>query len=488
MRIPDDVLARPVEEAARLFALACLDEATAAAPRLVDAADVEALHDFRVGLRRLRSTLRAYRPYLQGALKKALANELRELAAATGGGRDAEVLLAWVETQRGDVAPRERSGVDWLVLSLERRRDAGYATVHDDVAPRFDSLAAKLRASLETYSVPMRLGGVHSVRTLAVALAELVRAHTADLGKRLSEVREVTDEEAGHEARIASKRLRYLIEPVRDLVPGAKELIRDLKELQDVFGELHDLQVLARDIGDASSRAAAERARRLHDLALAGDPDGANTRRALRVEERHGLIALATRAKARIEALFRLAKRRFLGARGELLMSAARDLASALDGHGSAGKEIERKYLLSAVPPEAATAPSKRIMQGYLPGEKLIERVRKSIAPDGAVTCFRTVKLGAGLVRVEVEEETPEPLFRKLWPLTKGRRVSKRRHLVRVGERTWEIDVFLDRGLVLAEIELASAEEEVVIPLWLAPYVVREVTDESEYVNARLAK
>jgi len=488
MLIPDDVLARPVEEAARLFALAFLDEATAAAPRLSDGDDPEALHDFRVGLRRLRSALRAYRPALRGALKKSLAKELRALAAATGGGRDAEVLLAWVETQRDSLLPRERSGLSWLAASLERRRDDGYAAVQLDVAPRFAVLERKLRGALEVYHVPMRLGEKRSVRTLAVELAALVRHHADDLGAKLADVHATTDEEAGHEARIASKRLRYLLEPVRDRVPGAKELLRALKELQDLFGELHDLQVLAREIGDATSRAAAERARRLHDLALSENDGGASTRRAARDDERHGLITLATRVKARIDQLFLAANRRFLGVHTAALLDAGAEIARALEMHASAGQEIERKYLLSDVPPEAAAAPSKQVAQGYLPGEKLIERVRKVVHADGTVKCFRTVKLGAGLVRVEVEEEAPLELFKKLWPLTKGKRVSKRRHLVAAGERTWEIDVFVDRPLVLAEIELASAEEAVVIPDWLAPFVVREVTDESEYVNARLAK
>ena len=488
MHLPDDVLARPVEEAARLFALAFLEEAMAAAPRLSAGDDPEALHDLRVGLRRLRSTLRAYRPYLRGALKKTLRNELSALAEATGGGRDAEVLLAWVEAQREGLLPRERVGLSWLVTSLEARRDEGYATVHTSVAPRFGALAGKLRAGLETYSVPMRLGEKRSVRTLAVALAELVRAHAEDLSAKLSGVHAAADEEAAHDARIAAKRLRYLLEPVREFVPGAKELLRELKELQDLLGELHDLQVLARELGDASSRAAAERARRLHDLALAGDPDGTHTRRALRGDERHGLLMLATRVKARVDELFRTLKRRFLGRGAARLGKAAIEVARTLEAHASRGHEIERKYLLTGVPPEVLAAPSKQIAQGYLPGERLIERLRKVVAADGTTKCFRTVKLGAGLVRIEVEEEAPLELFRKLWPLTRGRRVNKRRHMVPAGEGVWEIDVFLDRTLVLAELELASEEEAVSIPAWLAPYVVREVTEESEFVNARLAK
>jgi len=488
MVIPDDILSRPVEEAARLFALSFLDEARTAAPRLADTADAEALHDFRVALRRLRSALRAYAPYLRGGVKKSLARGLRALAGATGGGRDAEVLLAWVEAQAEHIAPRERTGVAWLTGALARRRDEGYAAVRGDVAPRFALLEAGLRAGLEVYAVPMRLGERRSVRTLADALAALVRGHGEELGEKLAAVLAVHDEEPAHDARISAKRLRYLLDPLRDRLPGARELLRELKELQDALGELHDLQVLAREIGDAAAHAAAERARRLHDLALDGDPDGTRTRRALRDDERHGLLALATRARARIHVLYEATAARWLGPRGGALVGAANDVARALEAHASAGQEIERKYLLTGLPPEAAAAPAKVIEQGYLPGQKLIERVRRVTGPDGTVKCFRTVKAGAGLVRVEIEEETPLELFRKLWPLTRGKRVKKRRHMVEAGAHVWEIDVFLDRTLFLAEIELASAEEVVDVPAWLAPYVVREVTTESGLVNARLAK
>ena len=54
--------------------------------------------------------------------------------------------------------------------------------------------------------------------------------------------------------------------------------------------------------------------------------------------------------------------------------------------------------------------------------------------------------------------------------------------------RNYEIDEFNDRELVLAEIELSAEDEELVIPDWLKPHVVREVTGEPEYVNVNLAK
>jgi CYTH domain-containing protein len=52
----------------------------------------------------------------------------------------------------------------------------------------------------------------------------------------------------------------------------------------------------------------------------------------------------------------------------------------------------------------------------------------------------------------------------------------------------WEIDVFEDRPLVLAEVELPSADAEAPPPAWLARHVVREVTDDPAYANSALAR
>ncbi len=157
-----------------------------------------------------------------------------------------------------------------------------------------------------------------------------------------------------------------------------------------------------------------------------------------------------------------------------------------LQARGGAGVEIERKYLLRKLPPEAKHAPFAEISQGYLPGETLVERVRRIKARD-VVRYVRTVKSGTGLVRMELEEECTYAVFKALWPLTKGKRVRKRRYQLADAGHVWEIDEFLDRRLVLAEIELASARDEVAVPDWLARCLVREVTGEAEYVNAVLA-
>lgn len=150
--------------------------------------------------------------------------------------------------------------------------------------------------------------------------------------------------------------------------------------------------------------------------------------------------------------------------------------------------EIERKYLLRAMPELPRVRDVLEIDQGYLPGKKLLERLRRQRSRSGKVKYFRTVKIGRGVVRTELEDATDADTFEHLWLLTEGRRLRKRRYLVPNGRDVWEIDEFLDRPLVLAELELSRANARVKIPDWLAPVLVREVTDDARYTNRSLAR
>ncbi len=150
--------------------------------------------------------------------------------------------------------------------------------------------------------------------------------------------------------------------------------------------------------------------------------------------------------------------------------------------------EIERKYLLSRLPTMPDVKDVLEIEQGYLPGVNLLERLRRQESRDGSVQYFRTVKIGSGVQRMELEDTTDSATFAHLWLLTNGRRLRKRRYLVPSGADLWEVDEFLDRSLTLAELEIASADARIVIPDWLTPVLVREVTDEKEYTNRSLAR
>ena len=66
--------------------------------------------------------------------------------------------------------------------------------------------------------------------------------------------------------------------------------------------------------------------------------------------------------------------------------------------------------------------------------------------------------------------------------------MQKRRYRIEDGGLTWEIDRFRGRRLVLAEVELPDEDTPVEPPAWLRRFVVRDVTDEPEFVNINLAK
>jgi CYTH domain-containing protein len=289
------------------------------------------------------------------------------------------------------------------------------------------------------------------------------------------------------------------VEPARPFAREAAVVLRRCKRLQDVLGDLNDAFVLREELASAIEAASIEHGRRLAELALEADPE--RLRREVSVGPRTGLLELTRRVQLRIRELFDELERGWLESGAYQLLEAAEALAQRLEAQatGASGgsredREIERKYLLRELPDierlareEALEVIVLEIDQGWLPGKKLRERLRRTRRVDG-VSYERCVKLGSGIERIEVEERTSEALFDALWPLTEGRRIHKRRYCVRDVGRLWEIDQFLDLPLVLAEVELEDATVQPELPLWLGRLVAREVTDDSRYTNWQLAQ
>src|SRR3954454_11087444 len=146
MSMTAGLLSRSPEEGARLLALSFLDQAAEARPRLSDPAETEALHDFRVGLRRLRSCLKAYGSWLD--VPKKLAERLRRLAGSTGPGRDTEVQIEWLRARSPHLSSHHRAGLAWLLARLEERKREAYDEMQDEVADEFDKVEADLRVRL----------------------------------------------------------------------------------------------------------------------------------------------------------------------------------------------------------------------------------------------------------------------------------------------------------------------------------------------------
>ena len=460
--VPADLLDQPVERAVRLVALTLLRDAATTRARLIDPTDTEALHDFRVAVRRLRCWLRAYRPYLDDSVRGKDRRRLRAVARATSVARDTEVHLQWLQEQETVLDIEQRIGLAQLRRQLELRKLEADEELRSEVGRDFSRVAETLATALPAYTVRGRVDAPPRVKTMADATGHLVTASVRALRDRLAQVRTVADQSIAHEARIEAKRLRYLLEPLATLVEGTPDVIDSLKELQDLIGDMHDATILIDElVANAEST----------------DPSDPT---------RPGLVALVIELRGRETTAFDRLDAEWLGERAYAFFEAANTIAAQLAARVHLDVEIERKYLLRALPEHVLAWPHHEIVQGYLPGERLAERLRR-VRVDGTERWFRTVKGGTGIARTELEDETTQQIFDTMWPLTEGRRVHKRRYAVADEAHVWEIDEFTDRELVLAEVELTDPDASVVPPEWLAPYVVREVTGEPEYLNLNLA-
>ena len=145
------------------------------------------------------------------------------------------------------------------------------------------------------------------------------------------------------------------------------------------------------------------------------------------------------------------------------------------------GIEIERKFLVIGTAWKENATPVA-CCQGYLcPGSGVTVRVR-TMGGRG----FLTVKgRGEGLARPEYEYEIPVDEAREMLEgLCVKPLIVKERYRVVHDGLVWEVDEFggENRGLVLAEVELAHPDQAVSLPVWVG----REVSGDYRYYNASL--
>lgn len=151
--------------------------------------------------------------------------------------------------------------------------------------------------------------------------------------------------------------------------------------------------------------------------------------------------------------------------------------------------EIERKFLIASDAWRDLAGEGKHIRQAYLSknGDTSV-RIRLIGEQKARLTIKSAGKSGSpALSRTEFEYSIPVEDAKAMLDLRIGRIIDKTRYLIPAGNgRTWEVDVFggVHEGLVIAEIELESADEKVDLPDWIG----REVTGDPRYGNVALAQ
>lgn len=144
------------------------------------------------------------------------------------------------------------------------------------------------------------------------------------------------------------------------------------------------------------------------------------------------------------------------------------------------GKEIERKYLVRGDAWRALAA-GVRYRQGYLSTVKERTVRVRTVGERG----YLTVKgITVGATRKEFEYEIPAADAASLLELCEQPLVEKVRYKIPIGGLTWEVDEFegVNRGLIVAECELASEDQRVELPAWIG----EEVTGDPRYFNSNL--
>lgn len=147
-------------------------------------------------------------------------------------------------------------------------------------------------------------------------------------------------------------------------------------------------------------------------------------------------------------------------------------------------QEIERKFLVTGDFKSQAVAQS-RISQGYISTARG-RTVRVRIRDGKGYLTIKGASNASGTSRYEWEKELPLAEAEELMKLCEPGIIDKTRYLIRSGAHTFEVDEFYgeNQGLVVAEVELASEDENFVKP----SFIGQEVTGDVRYYNSQLMK
>jgi len=214
--------------------------------------EFEVAHQLRIGLRRLRSALRALRLVADRSSLHAFERSARDIGRCVGLWRNADVLISGIHAPV-EGAAKDKTGFAELHEALMRNREARRDEVRKMLSgPQWVKLQLYLTLWPRTHEEVDNLN--KPITKYARKVLAKAWKKPAKLGRHL----DTHDSAQRHEMRKALKKLRYQAEfmvPLFDRRDG-KRFIRQLKALQDVFGyRLIEIQ-RERQAGSDAARAA----------------------------------------------------------------------------------------------------------------------------------------------------------------------------------------------------------------------------------------
>jgi CHAD domain-containing protein len=220
--------------------------------------DVDAVHDFRVATRRLRSNLKSFGALVDPTWATWLRDELAWLGGEVGIERDAGVLAAHLGEQAETLPAQDAPAIE--LLFAEVHEDGTSAHQHVLGALQGDRYLALLVALVDAARAP-RLAAPVANRGDEPAVTHvlpLVRKPWRKLKGAAKCLTPESPDPAYHAARIRAKRARYAAEAVVPLFGGAaRRYARTMEKIQSILGEHQDAVVAEQWLRDAAIRAPA---------------------------------------------------------------------------------------------------------------------------------------------------------------------------------------------------------------------------------------
>jgi len=248
-------LATPSEAFSAILA-AALTQAGANAHGVARGGDPEYLHQMRVGLRRLRCALLAFRDLVPKKAAKPIAERLRQLMPPFGAARDWDVFCEGL-VRLGTQEPERAQAMAPLLARARAKR--GMARRRARLAAASPELQAFLLRALRWVSEGPWKGRAHKAEGSldAFAATALERLHRRTLEQ--AEDIDWSDAERRHRLRIRMKRLRYACDFFAASFAGAaaRPYIKGLAALQDILGDLNDIAVARRLLAQIAPRSGA---------------------------------------------------------------------------------------------------------------------------------------------------------------------------------------------------------------------------------------
>lgn len=197
---------------------------------------VDAMHEARIAVRKLRSHLRTFRPVTDAAWNAELGDDLRWLGDVLGAARDADVLLAGLAEFVEDLPMNDRRHAEDALAPLRLRREAAYRELGRALRdPRYAQLIEAVIAAATAPRVQ------RPQRSAAPLVPLLMQRVWKKLRKRVRRSGPRPTDRDLHRIRIQAKHLRYAVEAVIPISrDGARGFARRAEALQGLLGRQHD--------------------------------------------------------------------------------------------------------------------------------------------------------------------------------------------------------------------------------------------------------